>query len=63
MKFGIALLRFVSPKRERDRVEVREAILRASAQADDLSFTTEKLCNGGLRTASGVLRSIKLQPE
>lgn len=43
-------------------MEVREAIRRATAQAEDLSFTTEKLCNGGLRTARG-LRSINCIPE
>lgn len=62
MKFCIALLRFVSPQRERDRLEVRAAIHRTTAQAEDLAFTTHKLCNGGLRTVSG-LRSINCTPE
>ena len=62
MKLGVVFLRFVSPQRERDRVEVRKAIQRTSAHADDLTFTTDKLCNGGLLTTSG-LRSINCKPE
>lgn len=62
MKIGITILRFVSPQRERERVEVREAIQRASAHAEDLAYTTDKLCNGGLRTVNG-LRNLKPLPE
>jgi len=62
MKLGVAILRLVSPKREEERREVREAIRRATAHAEDLSFTTEKLCNGGLRTSRG-LRSLTYLPE
>jgi len=63
MKFGVKVMRLIAPKHERDRREVREAITRASAHAEDLSFTTEKLCNGGLRTVANGLCSIHLRPE
>jgi hypothetical protein len=62
VKLGVTILRIISPQRERDRVEVREAIQRASAHAEDLSYTTDKLCNGGLRTSRG-LRSLTCLPE
>jgi len=62
MKLGVKVLRLLTPKYERDRMEVREAIQRASAHAEDLSFTTDKLCNGGLHTPHG-LRSINCMPE
>jgi len=63
MKFCVTVLRFVSPQRERDRREVRAAIQLASAHAEDLAFTTDKLCNGGLRTAGNILRSINYHPR
>jgi hypothetical protein len=62
MKFGIVCLKFFFPKNERDRQEVREAVKLANAHAEDLSFTVEKLRNGGLRTPAG-LRSFKLTSE
>lgn len=62
MKIGVQILKLISPARERERMETREAVQRAAAHADDLAFTTEKLCNGGLQTVTGV-RSLKLRPE
>lgn len=62
MKFCVAIMKLVSPQRERDRMEVRAAIQLASAHAEDLAFTTDKLCNGGLRTSRG-LRSLTCLPE
>lgn len=62
MKFGIVCLKFFFPQNERDRQEVREAVKLANAHAEDLSFTVDKLRNGGLRTPGGV-RSLKLNPE
>jgi len=63
VKFCVAVLRFISPQRERDRQEVRAAIQLASAHADDLAFTTDKLCNGGLRTSQGLRSLTCLQEE
>lgn len=53
MKFCVTVLKFFGPQRERERMEVREAVQRVAAHASDLAFTTEKLCNGGLATVAG----------
>jgi hypothetical protein len=53
MKMCVKVLKFLSPKRELERMEMREATQRVAAHALDLAFTTEKLCNGGLTTAGG----------
>lgn len=60
--FCVKILRLVSPTRERERREVRAAVAQVSAHAEDLAFTTKKLCNGGLQTSSG-LRSLSVLPE
>jgi hypothetical protein len=63
MKICVAIMKLVSPQRERERMEARAAVSRATAHAEDLSYTTEKLCNGGLRTAGNILRSLNFHPE
>lgn len=62
MKFCVTVLKLFGPKRERDRMEMREAVQRVAAHATDLAYTTEKLCNGGLATATGKI-GLKCAPR
>lgn len=49
MKVSVAIMKTLFPDREKDRMEMRECITRATAEAMDLEKTIEVVFNGHLK--------------
>lgn len=49
MKASVAIMKFLFPQRERERMEMRSCILRAQAEAEDLDKTIKCVFNGHLK--------------
>lgn len=56
MRFGVALLRFIHPKPEQERMEWRHEMARVRAHAEDLTRTIVGLDPNELRKAGDACR-------
>jgi hypothetical protein len=52
MKFSVSVMKTLFPQREKDRMEMRGCIARATAEAEDLLRTIEGDFNGHLKEIS-----------